>query len=75
MRRLIFALSLFAATTGCDQKGIDPGREVYDGFETRRLSGIWSDDRFERGAVQMQTNVVRAGRSAVQITVRKGDIV
>ncbi|HXS69329.1 MAG TPA: polysaccharide lyase [Candidatus Polarisedimenticolia bacterium] len=45
--------------------------DVYDGFETPSLnSSLWSNDRFEAGAVEMETNIVRAGHSAVKITVR-----
>lgn len=47
--------------------------DVYDGFETSTLSKLWSTDRFAPGAVQMQTNIFRAGHSAVQITVRPKD--
>jgi Polysaccharide lyase len=46
---------------------------VYDGFEMPALSKIWSNDRFEPGAVQMQTNIVRAGHGAVQIKVHSHD--
>jgi len=49
------------------------GLEVNDGFETAGLSANWSTDRFEPGAVIIQTNVVRSGRSAVQITVHPRD--
>jgi hypothetical protein len=47
--------------------------DVYDGFETAKLSQLWSTDRFEPGAVTMQTNIVRAGHGAVQITVHTGE--
>ena len=48
--------------------------DVYDGFETSTLSNkLWSTDRFEPGAVEMQTNIVRAGRSATKITVHSHD--
>lgn len=47
--------------------------EVYDGFEAAGLSRNWSDDRFEPGAVEIQTDVVRAGRSAVKVTVHAHD--
>src|SRR5271154_3315727 len=47
--------------------------DVYDGFETPALSKLWSTDRFAPGAVQMQTNIFRAGHSAVEITVRPND--
>ena len=47
--------------------------DVYDGFETAGLSKVWDTDRFEPGAVQMQTNIFRAGHSAAKITVRPRD--
>lgn len=50
-----------------------PGIDVYDGFETSELSKLWSADRFEPGAVTMQTNVIRAGHSAAKITVHPRD--
>ena len=47
---------------------------VYDGFETKSLnSSLWSNDRFESGAVEVETNIVRAGHSALKITVRPHD--
>jgi hypothetical protein len=50
-----------------------PVIDVYDGFETAGLSKVWDTDRFESGAVQMQTNVFRAGHGAAKITVRPRD--
>ena len=50
-----------------------PAIDVYDGFETAGLSKVWSTDRFEPGAVEMQTNIFRAGHGAVKITVRPRD--
>jgi hypothetical protein len=47
--------------------------DVYDGFEAPRLTALWSDDRFEPGAVKMQSGVVRAGRGAAQIVLRSRD--
>jgi hypothetical protein len=47
--------------------------DVHDGFETPELSKLWSADRFEPGAVTMQTNIVRAGHSAAKITVQARD--
>jgi Polysaccharide lyase len=47
--------------------------DVYDGFESPALSNVWSTDRFAPGAVQMQTNIFRAGHSAIQITVHSND--
>jgi len=47
---------------------------VYDGFESSRLSGTrWSKYRFAPGAVATEQSVVRAGRSALAITVHSGD--
>ena len=47
--------------------------DVYDGFETRELSRIWDTSRFVRGAVTMQSEVVRAGRGAAKIVLHSGD--
>ena len=38
-----------------------PFVNVYDGFETPRLSELWDTDRLARGAVTMQSDVVLAG--------------
>ncbi len=37
------------------------------------MSNLWSTDRFAPGAVQIQTNIFRAGHSALQITVHSND--
>lgn len=50
-----------------------PGIDVYDGFETPGLSQLWSNSKFVPGAVMAETNIVRAGRRAVKITVRAHD--
>ena len=47
--------------------------DVHDGFDTRTLSRIWSTEKFERGAVTMQSEVVRAGRGAAKIVVHSRD--
>ncbi len=66
-----FAVALLAAGVACHRpiSHID----LYDGFESRRLSGNWSTDRFARGAVSMQSEFVRAGRSAAKIVLHSGD--
>ena len=47
---------------------------VYDGFESSRLSWMrWSSWRFVKGAVVAEQSMVRAGHSALAITVRNGD--
>jgi Polysaccharide lyase len=67
----IFSVAIFFALSAsvCIAQNVD----VYDGFETPKLGKLWSTDRFEDGAVTMQTNVVRAGHGAAQITVRTGE--
>ena len=47
--------------------------EVYDGFEGSTLSDVWSMDRFEPGAVEFQSAIVRTGKGAAKITVHQGD--
>ena len=47
---------------------------IYDGFETPALSNLWETSRFAPGAVEMQSDVVRAGHGAVKITVRPRDM-
>lgn len=71
--RQVAVLLLMSAAVSCSKVAGTPDVNVYDGFESSELSKIWDTDRFERGAVQMQTNIVRAGRSAAQIIVRPKD--
>jgi len=47
--------------------------DVYDGFETGKLSRIWDTHRFERGAVTMQSEIVRAGHGAAKVVVHSRD--
>jgi hypothetical protein len=47
--------------------------EVYDGFESTRLSGIWDTIGFVPGAVTMQSEIVRAGNGAVKIVLHPHD--
>jgi Polysaccharide lyase len=54
-------------------RGLVARVDVYDGFETRELSEIWDTHRFERGAVTMQSEVVRAGRGAAKVVVHRLD--
>ena len=73
--RLVVGFSLSAAAVAQAQeiRASAPVINVYDGFETPELSKQWSTDRFEPGAVTMQTNIVRAGHGAAKITVRARD--
>jgi hypothetical protein len=47
--------------------------DVHDGFETRGLSAIWATDRFEPGAVTMQSQFVRAGKGAAKVVLHSRD--
>jgi hypothetical protein len=46
---------------------------VYDGFESSALGSQWSKRRMVPGAFRLQSEVVRAGHSAGEITVHSGD--
>jgi hypothetical protein len=48
--------------------------DVYDGFETSKLSRIWSTKRMETHALEIQSDVVRTGNSAAKMTLTAGDI-
>ncbi|MGA2180432.1 MAG: polysaccharide lyase [Verrucomicrobiota bacterium] len=50
-----------------------PAIDVYDGFETTSLSKVWDTSRFVPGAVEMQTNIFRAGHGAAKITLHARD--
>lgn len=47
--------------------------DVYDGFESGKLSTIWATNRFEPGAVTMQSEIVRAGHGAAKVVVQSRD--
>jgi hypothetical protein len=69
------AVLAFAVLSSHAQNANTPadGINVYDGFETPTLSNLWDTSRFTAGAVTMQSQVVRAGRSAAKITVHPHD--
>jgi hypothetical protein len=46
---------------------------VYDGFESGNLSSHWSERRMVPASFHVQTEIVRAGHSAGEITVHSGD--
>jgi hypothetical protein len=50
-----------------------PFIDVYDGFETPNLGDLWETDKFEPGAVTMQSEIVRAGHTAAKIVLRSHD--
>jgi hypothetical protein len=47
---------------------------IYDGFETKRLSKIWGGGKMVKGAFELQSELVRLGHGAAQITLNKGDV-
>jgi len=49
------------------------GKKIYDGFEEKELSNIWSRRRFEKRAIEIQSKKFRKGKSAVKIILRTGD--
>ncbi len=65
----LFSLIAVAGFSILAERNTSAQIDVHDGFETPDLSKLWSADRFAPGAVQMQTNIVRAGHSAAKITV------
>lgn len=50
-----------------------PAIVVHDGFDGPSLSDTWTTRKFLPGAVQLQSEVVRAGSGAARITLRAGD--
>lgn len=71
----IFAVAITVALTGVGAQQLATAApiDVYDGFETPALSNLWETIRFAPGAVEMQSDVVRAGHGAVKITVHPRD--
>jgi hypothetical protein len=58
----------------CGAYGAEPApKEVHDDFEGSKLSDVWDTDRFELGAVEIQSAIAHSGRSAAKITVHQGD--
>jgi hypothetical protein len=71
---VIFVVAGGAMVAGYGQQpAVAPAVDTYDGFETPALSDLWETSRFTAGAVEMQSDVVRAGHGAVKITVRPRD--
>lgn len=50
-----------------------PAIVVHDGFDGPSLSDTWTTRKFLPGAIQLQSEVVRAGSGAARITLRAGD--
>jgi len=62
-----------AGTGGQSSGGSGTLMSVYDGFESEALSDLWETSRFAQGAVEMESDVVRAGHGAVKVTLRSHD--
>jgi hypothetical protein len=48
---------------------------VYDDFETPKLSKVWTANRMEMHSFEIQSKIVWKGKSASKITLRTGDVV
>jgi hypothetical protein len=70
-RSLCF-LSLSVTFAGYSQPLARPG-DIYDGFEEAKLSALWRTEKLADGAVEIQSAIVRAGRSALKVTIHAGD--
>jgi len=46
---------------------------VFDGFDSGKLSAIWSDRKLAAGALKFQSEIVRAGKGAAKVTIHEGD--
>lgn len=75
MKRILLRSLLFLAACLLVLFAIIQGRKirVYDGFESPGLSYHWSESRMVPTAFRVQSEIVRAGNSAAEITVRPGD--
>lgn len=46
---------------------------VFDGFDSGKLSAIWSPKKLVAGALEFQSEIVRSGKSAAKITIHEGN--
>jgi hypothetical protein len=46
---------------------------VYDGFETSSVKKVWETKKLIPGSLEIQSSIVRSGKSAAKITLRAGD--
>jgi hypothetical protein len=65
----VMAVSLIAAFLLLRRREI----HVYDGFESGRLGAQWSRSRMVPGSFRAQSEIVRAGHSAGEITIHSRD--
>ena len=73
--RLLLCLVLLAPFMGLATHTVlsDTRTAIHDGFEHETLSAIWSDQRIEAHAFEVQSQIVRSGQHAAKITLRSGD--
>jgi Polysaccharide lyase len=73
-RILARIVALLQACLLASSAGQSPGRvDISDGFESPKLGVSWSAEKSLPGAVEIQSNIVRAGKSAILITLHPGD--
>jgi hypothetical protein len=46
---------------------------AYDGFESHKLSKIWSTERMDPKSLEIQSKIVRQGKNAAKITLKTND--
>ena len=46
---------------------------AYDGFESHKLSKIWSTERMDPKSIEIQSKIVRQGQCAAKITLKTND--
>lgn len=69
IRKLIlFPLILFFTGMVCQSQ-----MNAYDGFESRKLSEIWSTSRMVPRSFEIQSKIVRKGKRAAKITLKTND--
>jgi len=68
-----FRICIICCILGITSCRSDRPIDEYNGFEAEELSSIWNDWRFLPGAVEIQSDIVKSGKSAARITVNQGD--
>src|SRR5262245_13184357 len=48
-------------------------QEIVDSFEGPKLSDLWRTDRFVPGRITFQSKIVRAGKQALKVGLKKND--
>lgn len=63
----LYAVAAGLLLAGCRHQ------DIYDGFEAGELGAVWRLDKFVPGAIEVQSDRVRAGHGAAKVTLRAGD--